>query len=125
MHALVVDDDLMTRQLVVVYLTDNEHTIDTVTDGQEGIEKFRADRFDLIIMDRAMLEMNGDQLTTAIKQITTNKPVIMLTGFGDMRKFIDEYPENVDIILSKPVTLTKFREALAKMSQWDSQAEEV
>ncbi|HIE29085.1 TPA: HAMP domain-containing histidine kinase [Candidatus Poribacteria bacterium] len=43
-------------------------------------------------------------------------PVIMLTGFGNMMNITGDIPSEVDYLLSKPVTLSNFREALAKVS---------
>jgi len=59
--------------------------------------------------------MNGIQLSTAIKLMSPNTPIIMLTGFGDMMKVIGDTPANIDFLVSKPVTLVEFREALAKV----------
>ena len=53
--------------------------------------------------------------TNAIKQIVPDKPIIMLTGFGDMMKDFNKIPAGVDCLVSKPVTLTDFRVALAKV----------
>jgi PAS domain S-box-containing protein len=114
LHVLVVDDEQPIRQLIETYLVDDGHTVETAKDGIEGLEKFRAGRFDLVILDRAMPYMNGDQLAIAIKQITPAKPVIMLTGFGDLMPASDGPPTGIDTLLSKPVTWDTLREALAK-----------
>ena len=114
LHVLVVDDDSLVREVVTKYLTGDGHTVETAADGHEGLEKFQAGEFDLAVMDRAMPEMNGDELAAAIKQIAPNTPVIMLTGFGDLMKARAERPANVDGLVSKPPTLAAFREVLAK-----------
>jgi DNA-binding NtrC family response regulator len=80
------------------------------------LEKFQAGKFDLVIVDRAMPEMNGDELAVAIKQREPNMPVAMLTGFGDLMGAGHEKPENVDYIVSKPITLTVFRKTLVKVT---------
>lgn len=115
LHVLVVDDEPPVREVVAAYLTGDEHTVETATNGREGLEKFQAERFDLAVVDRAMPEVNGDELAAAIKQVSPNTPVIMLTGFGDLMRAKGEKPANVDHILSKPVTLTAFREVLTKV----------
>jgi len=106
----------MVRDVVTTYLTADGHTFETATNGREGLEKFYKGKFDLVITDRAMPDMNGVQLAGLIKQIAPKVPVIMLTGFGDMIKATGEMPPNVNYLVSKPVTLTKFREALAKVT---------
>ncbi|MBI2950874.1 response regulator, partial [bacterium] len=76
---------------------------------------FRGGRFDLVVTDRAMPEMSGDQMAVAAKQIAPGVPVLMLTGFGDMMQVSGERPRDVDFILGKPVTHARLREVLAKV----------
>ncbi len=115
LHVLVVDDEPPARDVVAEYLTGDGHSVETAINGHDGLDKFRADWFDLVVTDQGMPGMSGTQLAAAIKQVTTNTPVILLTGFGDMIKVSGERPAGVDVILSKPVTLPTLRQALAKI----------
>ena len=115
LHVLCVDDNPGVRELITRYLTIDGHTVETATNGREGLGKFDAGRFDLVITDKDMPEMDGIQLAVASKQIAPSKPIIMLTAFADEMKAIGDIPADVDYLLSKPVTLTEFREALAQV----------
>ena len=115
LRVLVVEDEPAVREIVSAYLTTDGHTVDTATNGREGLEKFHVGQFDLVVTDRAMPDMNGDRLASAVKQLSPNKPVMMLTGFGDLMEATGERLAAVDITVSKPVTLTGFRRALAKV----------
>ncbi len=75
--------------------------------------KFNGGKFDVVISDRGMPDMNGDQLAATIRK---NAPFIMLAGFGEMMEASDERPAGVDLIVGKPVTLRALREALAKVT---------
>ncbi len=115
LHVLYVEDRLMVREVITQYLLVDGHTVETAINGREGLEKFREGKFDLVITDRQMPDMNGDRLAADIKQIAPRQPVIMLTGYGNLMKYAGEMPEGVDLLLSKPITLNDFREALVKM----------
>jgi signal transduction histidine kinase/CheY-like chemotaxis protein len=115
LHVLVVDDEPAVCDLVTEYLSVDGHTYEIASNGSKALEKFRQGRFDLVITDRAMPDMGGIQLASIIKQTTPKLPIIMLTGFGDMMSTLGEMPESVDWVISKPVTLQKFREALAEV----------
>ena len=104
------------RDVVTKYLAVDGHTFETAASGREGLQKFHNNGFDLVITDRAMPDINGMQLANLIKQIAPEATVIMLTGFGDMMKASGEMPEGVDYLVSKPVTLNEFREALVEVS---------
>ena len=115
LHVLVVDDERMIRDIVTLYLSVDGHTVETATNGREGLEKFCAGEFDVVITDRSMPYMSGDKLAPAIKQVAPNKPIIMLTGFGNIMKASGEMPAGVDLVMSKPVTLDDFQSALKKV----------
>jgi CheY-like chemotaxis protein len=115
LQILVVDDEPPVRAVVTDYLTGDGHSVESATNGSEGLQKFLGGWFDVVVTDQAMPEMAGDQLAAAIKRVAPNKPVILLTGFGDLMIAAGERPGGVDIILSKPVTLNALRQALAKL----------
>ena len=66
--------------------------------------------------DRSMPEMNGDALAAEIKKLQPAQPVLLLTGFGDIMSGTGEQPAGVDLVVSKPFTLTTLRSAIAKLT---------
>ncbi len=116
LHILVVEDEGPVRDVIVAYVKAMGHTTDTAVSGRDGLEKLFAGYFDLIITDRGMPEMNGDQFAFAAKQHSPEIPVILLTGFGDLMEASGEKPVGVDRIVSKPCTLSSLREAIAKLT---------
>jgi signal transduction histidine kinase len=110
---LVVEDEPLVRELITVYLGEDKHQVQTADNGRTGLEKFQAGEFDLVLTDRAMPGMNGDQLARMIKEIKPGQPVILLTGFGDLMPG-EEKPEGVDDIVGKPFTMQTLRAAIAR-----------
>jgi len=115
LNILLVDDKPEVRDVITRYLRVDGHRVETAKNGREGLEAFYKGRFDLVITDRAMPDINGIELATLIKEIAPNKPIIMLTGFGDMMRVTGDIPASIDYLLNKPVMLNDFREALAKV----------
>ena len=62
-------------------LSEDGHTVDTAANGAEGLQKLSVRPFDLVITDRAMPHMNGDQFATAVRALYPDMPLILLTGF--------------------------------------------
>lgn len=116
LRVLVVDDEPMVRKIIGEYLKMDGHVVEIANDGRAGLEKFRSGRFDLVLVDRAMPDMSGDQVAFAIKSVSPTMPVVMLTGFGAMMNAADEKPTDVDLIIGKPVTIAGLRLALAKVT---------
>jgi signal transduction histidine kinase len=112
LRVLVVDDQPAILEIVRAYLEEDQHIVATALDGREAMQKFCTERFDLIITDRAMPEMNGDELAASIKQLEPLEPIIMLTGFADLIIDSDQCSKNVDLVLSKPARLDDLRKAI-------------
>jgi signal transduction histidine kinase/ActR/RegA family two-component response regulator len=118
LRILAVDDDSATLRSLGRMLRALGHSVELAASGGEGLEKFREEKYDLVVTDRAMPDMNGDQLADAIKEITSHQPVIMLTGLGNMMG-TDEKPQGVDLVLGKPVTMDMLRQALLNIQPQD------
>jgi signal transduction histidine kinase len=112
LRVLVVDDHPGICEIVSAYLAEDRHIVETATGAREAMEKFQAGEFDLVITDRAMPEMNGDELATSIKRMKPGEPIIMLTGFADLIYETGQKAESVDLVLSKPARLDDLRKAI-------------
>jgi CheY-like chemotaxis protein len=113
LHVLVIDDDETARNLISEYLSLDGHRVDLADGPGAGLRKIPAGRYDLIITDRAMPQMSGDQLALRSKRVAPRVPVLMLTGLGDFMSAADERPEGVDVVVSKPITIDTLRHAIA------------
>ncbi len=115
LKVLVVDDESRVREVITAYLRAEGHTVTTASSGREGIEQFRAQPFDMVVTDRAMPEMSGDQMASLIKQLRPEVPVVLLTGFGALIEVTGSQPKDVDVVLSKPVTLAALRKTIESL----------
>ncbi len=104
---LLAEDEPLIRDIQAEYLRTAGHHVTVAPNGVEAIAKFEKDRFDLVITDRAMPEMNGDQLIAAIRAMSPETLIILVTGFGDMLRDDPDDPNQPDVILGKPVTPQK------------------
>ena len=116
-RVLVVDDDPAVREVIQTYLTDDGYDVTPAVNGRDGLEKFHRGEFDIVVTDRSMPEMEGDELAREVKKQRPNVPVILVTGFGDIMAATGEKPEGVDIVMSKPFTMAGLRTTLARFRQ--------
>jgi signal transduction histidine kinase/HAMP domain-containing protein len=114
LRTLVVDDDPLTLMVTTECLLSDHHLVEKAVNGRDGLQKFQAGQFDLVVTDQGMPEMNGLQLAAAIKQMAPRMPVILLTGYGQAMDE-DESAKAVDLILSKPITKSALKEGIAKV----------
>jgi signal transduction histidine kinase len=115
LRVLVVDDHPGILEIVSAYLVEDRHRVETAAGAQEAMIKFCGGRFDLVIMDQAMPEANGNELAAMIKRTDPSEPIIMLTGFADLMNEGGERSKNVDLVLRKPVRLEDLRQAIVNV----------
>jgi signal transduction histidine kinase/ActR/RegA family two-component response regulator len=113
MRILVVDDKPAARTLLKEMLAADGHDVETLAKGADAVTRLQQTTFDLVVTDRSMPAMSGDELAKIIKESAAPIPVIMITGFGVLMKSAGERPFGVDIVLPKPVTRSELRQALA------------
>src|SRR5688500_7704312 len=97
-------------------LTAEGHTVESASSGRQALERLRDGGFDLVMTDRAMPGMSGDQLATASKALDPRLPILLMTGFGELMNAAGERPTGVDVVLGKPLTRTPLVEALATIA---------
>jgi CheY-like chemotaxis protein len=122
LNVLVVDDEAWTRAALVHNLMSEGCRVEIASDGKSGLEKFRKGKFDLVLTDRAMPDMSGDDLAEAIKAIDPRKPVVLVSGFGDAADEGGKVYGHVDGVLSKPVRISDFRRMIAKVMDLSREA---
>ncbi len=116
MNVLIVDDEPLAREGVVLLLRE-EPAIGSVSEarnGAEAVEKIRAERPDLVLLDVQMPEMDGFGV---LRKIGAERmpPVIFVTAFD--RYAIQAFEVNAVDYLLKPVTRERFSQALARVRE--------
>ena len=109
---LVAEDDPAARESINLLLRIDRHTVIEAKDGREALALFTKEHFDLVIVDYAMPEMQGNELALHIKRIAPSQPVLMVTAYFE--KLVDSNIP-VDAILSKPFGVNELRQAIAKL----------
>lgn len=98
---LVVDDEFRIRQIIRKYAEFEGHTVEEATDGMAAIEICRKNKYDLIIMDVMMPELDGFSACREIRKFT-DTPVIMLSARGEEYDKIHGFELGSDDYVVKP-----------------------
>jgi len=103
MRVLYVEDDADIRQLMVKKLSRVVGEVLEAGNGQQGLELYRQQLPDLVVSDVQMPEMNGLDLTAAIKAINSNTPVILATASNEIDHLLQAIATGVDGYVIKPI----------------------
>ncbi len=101
MRLLIVDDEEKIRSLIVKYAAFEGYETDEAENGMEAVEKCRNRKYDLIIMDVMMPELDGFSAVREIRK-GQNIPVIMLSARGEEYDRIHGFELGVDDYVVKP-----------------------
>jgi CheY-like chemotaxis protein len=117
LRILVVDDDPLLLKSLRDILEADGHDVTTASGGQLGIDDFhaalqRGAAFGVVISDLGMPYVDGRKVASAIKNLSSSTPVILLTGWGQRLMAEGDVPAHVDRVLGKPPKLNQLREAL-------------
>ncbi len=110
---LIVDDDPEVRDMIRDVLANAGHRVVLAVDGADGVEKFKAEIFDVVITDLAMPRLNGLQLARVCKTLNPAVPIVMLTGWGVLLTEEELAEHGVDEVLSKPVRMDQLLSTVA------------
>ena len=102
---LLVDDSSTVLMLERMILSQGRYELSTARDGVEGVQRARADRPDLILLDVVMPQMNGLDALAAIRadQTTQHIPVIMVTTRSEVDCMESGFARGCNDYVTKPV----------------------
>ena len=100
-HILIVDDEMNIRDIIKKYALFEGYEVSEAADGMEAVEKCRREKFDLVILDVMMPELDGFSACREIRK-ERDIPVIMLSARGEEYDRIHGFELGVDDYVVKP-----------------------
>lgn len=102
MRLLVIEDDTTTGDYIAQGLREEGHVVDHVADGKAGLIAATAGKFDVIVLDRMLPEVDGLTVLKTLRGAGNGTPVLLLTALGDVEHRIEGLRAGADDYLSKP-----------------------
>ncbi len=101
MRILIVDDEVLIREVIKEYALLEDYTVDEASDGLEALAKVKQNDYDVIIMDIMMPKMDGYKCVEEIKKIK-DIPFIMLSARTEEYDKLYGFKLGVDDYMTKP-----------------------
>jgi CheY-like chemotaxis protein len=102
-RVLLIDDDESVLETLADALREARHEVVVASTGADGLERLRADRFDLVITDLGMPGMSGWEVARAVKALCPDTGVVLVTGWGIEPSAEELRESGVDRIMTKPI----------------------
>jgi CheY-like chemotaxis protein len=113
-NILVVEDDLLNRDLICKVLRKEGHRVVEACDGAIALEILQVLPFDLVITDFMMPKLNGIKFVEHLHSLQPRIPIIFITGFLSVissKTILDEVAE----VLAKPFELDVLRSTVHRL----------
>jgi two-component system, NtrC family, nitrogen regulation response regulator NtrX len=104
---LVIDDEKAIRNTLKEVLEYEKHEVDLAEDGPTGLEMFNTNSYDIVLCDIKMAKMDGIEVLQKICEISTDTPVIMISGHGNIDTAVESIKKGAYDFLEKPLDLNR------------------
>jgi len=112
---LVIDDEPGIRSLLDTLLRRKGYAVVLADGGRKGLELFRRERPDVIVLDLKMPEMDGVTVLQQIRSLNPDQPVIILTGAGTPEREQQVRTLGVTEFVEKEFSLHRLGNALKRI----------
>ncbi|MEO8721268.1 MAG: sigma-54 dependent transcriptional regulator [Ginsengibacter sp.] len=117
---LIIDDEKAIRKTLTEILGFEGYKIDEAADGEEGLNKFKAKNYDLVLCDIKMPKLDGIEFLEKAKEINSEIPIIIISGHGNIETAVEAVKKGAYDYISKPPDLNRMlitlRNAMDKTS---------
>ncbi len=117
---LVIDDEKSIRTTLQEILQYENHEVDMASGGPEGLEMFSMKKYDIVLCDIKMPEMDGLEVLEKIFEKSSDTQVIMISGHGNVENAVQAIKQGAYDFIQKPLDLNRLlitiRNALDKSS---------
>jgi len=106
-HILVIDDERSIRNTLKEILEYEKFEVDLAENGPEALEKFATNKYDVVLCDIKMPEMDGIEVLEKIFELTSDVQVIMISGHGTVDTAVEAIKKGAYDFIEKPLDLNR------------------
>jgi CheY-like chemotaxis protein len=119
LDVLLAEDNEVNQKVAVALLQKAGHRVQVAHHGREAIEKLRMGRFDVVIMDMHMPEMDGLEAARAIRAMeepVASIPIVALTAVGALSDIQTCMDAGMNYFITKPFRMERLSSILADLA---------
>ena len=106
-NILVIDDERSIRNTLKEVLEYENHQVELAVDGVEGLDMFQKGKYDIVLCDIKMPNMDGIEVLEKIFTIASDATVIMISGHGNIETAVDAIKKGAFDFIVKPLDLNR------------------
>jgi len=111
---LYVEDEDELRESLLIYLNKLFYNVVSAKDGEEGLECYKKQHFDIVVSDIQMPTVDGLKMSKAIKDINSNQEIIITSAYSETEYFLESIKVGINGYIIKPVDYMQMNQELYK-----------
>jgi DNA-binding response OmpR family regulator len=112
MRVLVVEDEPLLADAIAEWLREEAHAVDVAHDGDDALSRLFVNDYDVVVLDRDLPRVHGDEVCRRLVADATAARVLMLTAAGELDDKVEGLSIGADDYLAKPFA---FAELIARI----------
>ena len=112
---MVIDDENIVGKMIKTVFEQDGYIVETFLDAKPALARLKEEKFDVVITDLKMKDIDGMEVLRIIKKDLPKVKVIMITAFASMDASIEAFREQVDDFFPKPVKIMELKACVKKL----------
>jgi DNA-binding NtrC family response regulator len=116
LRILVLDDEEIVVTRLKATLEKEGYVVETFTDSRHAKERIEENKFDIVVTDLKMANIDGMQLFEFVKQKYPDTKVILISGFATLKVVKDALQTGVRDVIAKPFKISQIKDLINKIA---------
>ncbi len=109
---IVIDDEEIVCKMTEMTLTNEGYEVETFVDSRKALERIKEKKFDLVITDLKMEDVDGMQILQTVNDLYPDTKVIMITAYATLDTAIEALRKRVFDFFPKPIRIKELKKTV-------------
>jgi DNA-binding NtrC family response regulator len=112
---MAIDDENIVGKMIKTVFEQDGYTVETFLNPKAALTRLQEEKFDVVITDLKMKDMDGMEVLKTIKKDWPDTKVIMITAFASLDSAVEAFRRNADDFFAKPVKISDLKACVQKL----------
>ncbi len=112
---MAIDDENIVGKMIKTVFEQEGYIVETFLNAGPALERLKEEKFDVVITDLKMKDIDGMEVLKRIKNESPEIKVIMITAFASMDSSIEAFREHADDFFAKPIKIADLKVSVKKL----------
>ncbi len=112
---MVIDDENIVGKMIKATFEQDGYIVESFLNPVPALERMKEEKFDLVITDLKMKDMDGMEVLQKIKSETPEIKVIMITAFARLDAAVEAFRRNANDFFAKPIKITDLKASVRRL----------